>query len=113
MLNPSYEEIGTGIRYGVFTQSGTNYNAIMVTELFGTRSVNPFITGVVYTDTDGDNFYSIGEAIGSGTITATETTSGLVYSDSIGSSGGYGFNVPAGTYSVVCSYQISGRTTGR
>ncbi|MEZ6042182.1 MAG: CAP domain-containing protein [Planctomycetaceae bacterium] len=108
MLHIPYEEIGVGIRYGKFLDAGTNYNAILVTENFGIRSVNPFITGVAYTDTDGDNFYSIGEAIRSGTVTATEATSGLTYTADIGVSGGYGMIVPAGVYSVVINYTANG-----
>jgi hypothetical protein len=108
IMSPFFEELGAGVREGIFTDSGVNANAVMITENFAQRNVNPLITGVVYTDSDNDNFYSIGEAIRSGTITATETTSGLSYSESVGNSGGYGIIVPAGTYSVVFRYQVNG-----
>ncbi|MCA9062930.1 MAG: hypothetical protein KDA96_07720 [Planctomycetaceae bacterium] len=108
MLHEPYVEAGTGIRYGVFTEEGTSYNSIMVTENFGIRTVNPFITGVVYTDTSGDDFYSVGEAIRSGSIRAVNHSTGTVYQDDIGNSGGYRVGVPAGTYSVTATYSMAG-----
>jgi hypothetical protein len=108
MMDPDYEEVGMGVRYGQYTHLGTTYNAIMVVEDFGIRTVNPFITGVVFTDSDSDDFYDVGEAIRSGTVTATNTATGAVYSTMIGNSGGYGILVPAGTYSVTASYSVAG-----
>lgn len=109
MMHIPYEEIGAGVRYGQYTTQGTTYNAAMVVVNFGIRSVNPFITGVVYTDGDDDNFYDIGEAVRSGTVRATNLATGTVYSETIGNSGGYGFIVPAGNYSVTASYTIGGQ----
>ena len=62
MLNGSYQEIGIAQEYGSFTQSGRSYNSSMLTELFG-RPAAPsvVVTGVFYTDTDKNGFYSIGE----------------------------------------------------
>ena len=108
MLHIPYEEIGAGVRYGQYTTGGTTYNATMVSISFGIRSVNPFITGVVYTDSDNDSFYDIGEAVRSGTVRATNLTTGAVFSESIGNSGGYGIIVPAGSYSVTATYTLAG-----
>ena len=108
MLNPVYEEVGTGIRFGRFTQDGQTFDAGLTTENFGRRNLNPFITGVVYTDSDNDDFYDIGEAVRSGTVRATNLTTGAVFSESIGNSGGYGIIVPAGTYSVTATYTLAG-----
>ena len=105
MMFPDYKEIGTGVRYGQYTSSGTTYNAIMVTELFGTDwgAEDNFLTGVVYTDSASgprnDNFYSIGEAEGGGTIIA-HAENGQTYSVPVGSSGGWSLQVPDGTYHV-------------
>ncbi len=111
MLNPPYEEVGTGIRYGQFTQGGTTYNAAMVTENFGVRNIDPYITGVVYTDTNANDFYDIGESIRSGNITATNVNTGATFTDTIGNSGAYGVIVPAGVYSVRASYTVNGIAT--
>jgi uncharacterized protein YkwD len=108
IMHTPYKEIGPGVRYGQFTDQGTTYNAGMVTEKFGARSVNPYITGVVYTDLDNDNFYDVGEAVRSGTITITNTNTGAQFSDGIGNSGGYGISVPAGVYSVRAEYTVGG-----
>ncbi len=107
MLHPPYNEAGMGVRYGVFTSDGSNFNAAMVTENFGIRNVNPAITGVVYTDLDANNFYSIGEAVRSGTVTAVNSLTGDFYTDSIGNSGSYSLNVPSGTYVVTASFRLA------
>ncbi len=105
-LHPPYEEAGMGIEYGVFTADNVNYNAGMVTENFGIRHVNPYITGVVYTDSNNNNFYDIGESIRSGNITVTNNSTGAAFTDNIGVSGSYGIIVPAGTYTVAATFRI-------
>ena len=100
------EEIGIGVRSGSFVPA--NGNASLVTENFGARGLNPFITGVVFTDANSSSFYDVGEAIRSGTVTATNTVSGATFSDAIGTSGNYGLIVPAGTYSVTAQFTVSG-----
>jgi Ca2+-binding RTX toxin-like protein len=71
MLNGSYQEIGIAQEYGSFTQSGRSYNSSMLTELFGRpAATTAFLTGVIYSDTDRNSFYSIGEGVGSATIAA-------------------------------------------
>lgn len=110
MLTDWYEEVGTGVRYGQFTDEGTTYNASMVAESFADRQLSPFITGVIFTDTNSDQFYSIGEAVRSGTVTVTNTSTGAVLSAPIGSSGGYSISAVAGTYTVSASYLRAGST---
>lgn len=111
IMLPGLEEVGIGAELGSF-KPPNNANTFdftqMVTEDFGSRNQNPYITGVVYTDSDSNSFYTIGEAIHSGTVTATNVSTGAVFSDAIGFSGGYGFIVPAGTYSVTARITVSG-----
>ena len=100
LLTGAYRDVGTGIRYGVFTKNGTNYNASMVTQNFGFGS-GAYITGVVFADTvRADRFYDIGEGLGQINVLAT-TSDGSVFQTETGSSGGYRLLVPSGTYSVV------------
>ncbi len=51
---------------GQFTAGSTTYNALMTTEVFATSGSNRFVTGVVYDDTNGDAFYSIGKRAAGG-----------------------------------------------
>lgn len=111
IMLPNSEEGGVGAKIGAFKppNNATTFNFTqMITVNFGSRTQNPLITGVVYTDSDSNNFYTIGEAIRSGTVTATNTSTGAVFSDGIGFSGGYGFVVPAGTYSVTARITVNG-----
>ncbi|MDA1016834.1 MAG: CAP domain-containing protein, partial [Planctomycetota bacterium] len=95
MLSTSYREIGVGNLFGEFR----NFNAGMVTEKFGNRGGNSFITGVVFTDTVvSDNFFSVGEAVPG--VTVTITGSGINVSEQTGTSGAYSIAVPNGTYTV-------------
>lgn len=54
-------EVGLGQVEGMFTQNGQTYSSSMLTQNFAASGGSAFITGVAYRDTDGDDFYSIGE----------------------------------------------------
>ncbi len=54
-------EVGIGAETGVYNQAGTNFNAVMLTEDFGTTGTSRFVTGVCYSDSDANKFYSMGE----------------------------------------------------
>jgi uncharacterized protein YkwD len=106
ILMDEAEEIGVGIRSGAFIPAGGN--ATLVTQNFGRRNLNPIITGVVYCDTNNSDFYDIGEAIRSGTITARRISDNATFSDGIGTSGGYALIVPAGSYVVTATFDRNG-----
>lgn len=111
MLHPPYEEAGIGIKYGQYRHTdNVNYNAAMVTQNFGIRVLSPYITGVVYTDTNTNSFYDIGESMRAGTVTATNISTGAAFTDTIGTSGAYGVIVPAGNYNVTAQYVVNGVT---
>jgi hypothetical protein len=97
MLNAGYRELGPGVRYGVYTYAGTDYNSAMVTELFGNRGGNHFLTGVVFDDLDGDDRYDPGEGLGGVTVTTGALTT------TTGSSGGWCLEVADGEYVVTAS----------
>lgn len=110
-LNPAFEELGVGTKRGSFRVPGTgptHPSTEMVTQDFGNRNQNPYLTGVVYTDLNSNRFYTIGESIRGGTVTAVNVTTGVEYSDTIGVSGAYGFVVPPGTYSVTATVTVNG-----
>lgn len=64
ILSESFREIGVGEDLGVFTRNGTDYNASMLTQNFAYSGTGYFLTGVIYDDNDGDDFYSPGEGRG-------------------------------------------------
>ncbi len=104
ILNANYRELGPGLRAGVFTSQGRNWNAAMLTEVFGKRAGNAFLTGVAFSDTVvADEFYSIGEGLGDVTVTARAAGSGAEYVTTTGPSGGYALQLPAGTYTVTAA----------
>ncbi len=115
IMEDNFRELGTGIQFGLFTnpQNGLTYNAIMTSEEFGNRVGHGFITGVVFNDgvsgLANDDFYTIGEQISSGGVTATSST-GQAYSINLGTSGGYSLRVPDGTYTVTASGGAVGGT---
>ena len=91
-LDDRYQEIGVGQVIGLFTQNGSNFNSSMLTEDFGIPSASgQFLTGLVYTDTDANAFYSVGEGRGgvSVAIAAGNQITGTAgaYSGAIGSGG--------------------------
>ncbi|HEV7407945.1 MAG TPA: CARDB domain-containing protein [Bradyrhizobium sp.] len=92
ILLGDYQEIGVGQAAGDF--QGSNGSAL--TEDFGTRGNQQFLTGVSYADADHDNFYSIGEGRGSMSVTAGGSTS-------TGAAGGYSLAVGSGVQTVTFS----------
>jgi len=101
-----YREIGIGI-----TAEGnvsTGVGPLVVTEDFGNRSgLGPIILGVAYTDSDLDEFYSVGEGLGN--LTVAVAGSGNVTS---AASGGYTIETTAGNKTVTLSGAgLSGNVT--
>ena len=110
IMAPAFEELGIGAKLGSFHPPGnpaTFQFTEMVTQDFGRRNLDPYITGVVYTDANNNNLYTIGESIRSGTVSAVNVATGAVFSDTIGVSGAYGFVVPAGTYTVTSTFTLN------
>jgi hypothetical protein len=104
ILGRDFDEIGVGIRSGVFTvrNGGENrdYNAVMATQNFA-RSAStpaPLVLGVVFRDANGDQAYSAGEGLAGVTVTPS---AGSAYAVTSGS-GGFAFPAPAtsGTLTV-------------
>lgn len=60
MLASDFREIGVAQVAGKYT-SGQTYNTSMLTENFARSGSKVFVTGVIYDDKDGNDFYSIGE----------------------------------------------------
>ena len=82
-------EIGVAQVEGRFTHDGSTFNASTLTLNFASSGTDNFITGVAYTDSDADDFYSIGEGYAGLQITAEGN------SDVSASAGGYGVAVSA------------------
>lgn len=96
MMYDDFREVGVGILTGTYEV----YNTVMDTQNFATNyDQDVALTGVVYTDSDDNNFYTPGEGLGGITVTATGTSG--TYSTNTFSSGGYTLEgLPDDTYTV-------------
>ncbi len=102
MMNDSYKEVGSGVRTGVYTSGGNDFNAVFTGNDFGSKAGNSFLTGVVITDTTvANSFYNVGEglsgvtvSVSNGSTTVNTTTNG---------GGGYQIQLAPGTYNVTFS----------
>ncbi|MEZ5744556.1 MAG: Ig-like domain-containing protein [Sphingomonadaceae bacterium] len=95
LLDPTVLEVGIDITYE--NNSATEVGPQIITQDFGTRG-DYFVTGVVYTDNDDDNFYSVGEGRGDLTVKVGQT------STSAWASGAYRAELAKGTN----SFELSG-----
>jgi serralysin len=84
MLDAAYQEAGIGQQAGNFTDDGETYITSMVTQDFVRSGAKVFVTGVIYSDTSGNDFYDVGE----GTAGRKVKADGAV-SDRAGAGGGY------------------------
>lgn len=86
ILSGNYREVGIGIIEGI---NGT-VGPLVITQDFGTRTgLHPLITGVVYYDFNGNQFYDLGEGLGGVRISVA---GGPYYALTAGS-GGYALPV--------------------
>ncbi len=69
ILSESYRELGVGQRQGYFMQNNTNYLSSMLTQNFARSGSNYFLTGVIYNDSNNNEFYDVGEGLNGITIT--------------------------------------------
>ena len=103
MMLGFFREIGIGITAGTDNQAhpgqpnGT-FDSLYIVQDYGTQSnQQPFITGVVYHDTNGNHFYDPGEGIGGVRV----DVQGATFYAVTASSGGYSVPVAGnGTYNV-------------
>lgn len=85
LLNDGFVEIGIGQQRGTYN----GYTASMITQNFASSGYKIFVTGVVYNDTDGDDFYSVGEGVAFMDLRAGGlTTESLAHG---------GYQIPVGT----------------
>lgn len=111
ILNGSFREVGLAVLTGVFTTGTVDYDALMITNDYGTRvSDLDILTGVIFEDRDGDGFYSLGEGLGGVRIDATGP--GGVYTTWSLTAGGYQMELPPGDYDVRFSAPELGDLTG-
>ena len=96
----TFREVGVGIVMGSNGGSG-GVGPQLVTQDFGAvGGLQPFVTGVVYRDVNGNGFYDPGEGVGGVTVTIANVASYAISA----ASGGYSVPVPGnGNYSVTFS----------
>ncbi len=102
ILGTAYREIGLSQETGDYTTGGNTYNSSFTTELFGTTGTKVFITGVAYSDSDADAFYSMGEGVSGVSFAA----SGI--STVTAAAGGYALAVTA-----AAAVAVTGTVAGR
>ncbi|MEI4232494.1 CAP domain-containing protein [Roseovarius sp. D22-M7] len=109
ILQDIFRETGIAQVEGVFTpqsgaDAGTDFNASMLTHKFATSGPDIFLTGVAYSDLDGDGFYSLGESEASITLSVAGNTAQTA------PAGGYAMALAAGTTLVEVTYAWGGVT---
>ena len=108
MMLTYWREIGIGISAGSDNGQNKTWDSLYTVQNFG-RIANstPFITGVVYQDTNGNGFYDPGEGIGGIRVDVPGTNFFAITS----SSGGYSVPVPGnGNYTATFSGGAIGNT---
>jgi Ca2+-binding RTX toxin-like protein len=101
-LKDEFREVGIGTIVGVYTSSGTDWNAQMTTVGFAKSGTTVFVTGVLHDDADSDAFYDIGEGSGGVGVTLTAAGGGASDTDTSATAGGYAVGLPAasGSYTL-------------
>lgn len=95
ILGTSFREVGIGQKQGYFLNNGVNYLSSMLAENFARSGNSYFLTGVVYSDANNNQFYDVGEGLDGITI----STNGKSYP--VYSTGSYSIPLSNGIYDVV------------
>lgn len=93
-IHGDYREVGLGVIDG---SSGTFGPQFVTQDFANPVGPQPFVTGVAYSDLNGNGFYDAGEGIGGLTV----TVSGAAYHAVTTASGGYAVPVPASANKAV------------
>ena len=97
-LGISYREVGIGFYHNASANGSGRRD--FLTQDFATSSTGPFVVGVVYTDSNSNGFYNIGEGLSGVVVTPASGSWNAV----TGSAGGYAFPVgTSGTLNVTFS----------
>lgn len=104
-----FRETGIAQVEGVYRAIGSDgiehdFNASMLTHKFATSGSDIFLTGVAYSDHDGNDFYSLGESVAGVTLSAAGV------SVKTASAGGYGLALAAGTTQIDLTWTWDGVT---
>lgn len=94
ILNANFRELGVGQKQGYFLSNGTNYLSSMLTQNFARSGSSYYLTGVVYSDNNNNDFYDVGEGM-SGVTISFNGKSYPVYA-----TGAYTIPVSNGTYNL-------------
>ncbi|MEY2510776.1 MAG: hypothetical protein QOE26_1539 [Verrucomicrobiota bacterium] len=108
MMLTYWREIGIGVSAGKDNGQGNTWDSLYTVQNFGKLANSmPFITGVVYQDTNGNGFYDPGEGIGGIRVDVPGSNFFAVTSPS----GGYSVPVPGnGNYTAMLSGGAFGNT---
>jgi len=93
--NGNYRETGMAVVLGDMDRpiTGPDYGGVLINENYANRwGLSPYITGVVYFDLNGNNFYDIGEGIGGVEVATVDPQWGLL-TTLTEKSGGYNLQV--------------------
>jgi len=82
------------------SNAGINVGPDLVTQEFGWKQGNAFLTGTFYVDAQNTHSYAPGEGLGGVTIQAVGLGGQGTFTTQTWSSGGYSLQLPAGTYAV-------------
>ncbi|WP_305984017.1 CAP domain-containing protein [Roseibium sp. MMSF_3544] len=98
ILNSDYTVLGIGDAVGGHP-SDSNHPTSYATQNFAGTTKN-YVTGVVFDDADNDQFYDIGEELGSTTVTIVNSSGATVATKSTDPGGGYSIALANGSYTA-------------
>ena len=105
-----YSVVGIGLITNVTPtiSAAVNVGPALVTQEFGWRQGNAYLTGTLFQDQLNTGLYAPGEGYGGVIITARGTASEGTFQTQTWASGGYSLQLPPGTYEVTASRSTFG-----
>lgn len=107
ILEANFREVGVGQKQGYFMTEGNNYLSSMLTQNFARSGSSFYLTGVVYSDANNNDFYDVGEGL-SGITISFNGKSYPAYN-----TGAYTIPVSNGTYNIAVTGDALGSAVYR
>ncbi len=114
LLSTSFKELGVGQNIGTYYFSGDFgdwFLSSMLTQSFAASGASHFVTGVVYKDNNGNQFYDVGEGISGATVKvgsfSTTTSDAGLYTLSV-NNGSYSITITTSGIDINDTIEISG-----
>ncbi len=101
LMSTNFDEVGSSLITGPFTQQGQTFNAAITGQDFGNQAGNPFFTGLGCQQLNATfGICDVTQPVTGATVQAIRQSDNAMFSTTTGPTGEFDLQIPAATYSI-------------